>query len=220
MACAEDAEPGVGPRSRRAAGVARHLPNHGSTARPCAPSRPPASAHTVGQDDWTTLPDQNGHTTSDFSNDLACTGGWSNPDDPANVLHPFLTHYQTFDPATGTGSPTGTTGQWNAANGSSSGWQRLQFDLSAYAVKQVEVSITSVSDWGFQQFPGVFVDDIETPTGCRGRRGAPSRCDSAHQGRRDRGDRRHGLHGLRLEGITGAATRNQVMDRVIDYPLR
>jgi hypothetical protein len=67
-------------------------------------------AHTVGQDDWTTLPDQNGHTTSDLSNDLACTGGWSNPDDPANVLHPFLTHYQTFDPATGTCSPTGDDG--------------------------------------------------------------------------------------------------------------
>ena len=58
-------------------------------------------AHTVGQDNWTTLPDLNGHTTSDLSNDQACTGGWSNPDDAANLLHPFLTHYQTFDPATG-----------------------------------------------------------------------------------------------------------------------
>ena len=58
-------------------------------------------AHTVGQDDWTTLPDQNGLTTSDLSNDQSCAGGWSNLDDAANVLHPFLTHYQTFDPATG-----------------------------------------------------------------------------------------------------------------------
>jgi hypothetical protein len=131
------------------------------------------------------------------------------------VLHPFLTHYQTFDPATGTGSPTGTTGQWNAANGSSSGWQRLQFDLSAYAVKQVEVSITSVSDWGLQQFPGVFVDDIETPTGeCNTSfeddgdptdgwtvPGAPQDADGIEEpNRSDRGDRRHGLHGLRLRG--------------------
>ncbi len=88
-------------------------------------------AHTVGQDDWTTLPDENGHTSSDLSNDQSCTGGWSNPADAANVLHPFLTHYQTFDPATGTCSATGTTGEWNAANGSSSGWQQLQVDLSS-----------------------------------------------------------------------------------------
>jgi Immune inhibitor A peptidase M6 len=249
MACAEDAEPGVGPRSRRAAGVARHLPNHGSTARPCAPSRPPASAHTVGQDDWTTLPDQNGHTTSDFSNDLACTGGWSNPDDPANVLHPFLTHYQTFDPATGTCSSTGTTGQWNAANGSSSGWQQMQFDLSAYAGKQVEISITSVSDWGFQQFPGVFVDDIVTPTGEGNTSfeddgdpmdgwtvpGAPQDADGIEGPNRNDWVRRGGLGikegavvgtddtvymGFGFEGITGVSTRNQVMDRVIDYLLR
>ena len=65
-------------------------------------------AHTVGQDDWTTLPDLNGHTTDDLSNDQSCTGGWSNPADAANVLHPFLTHYQTFDPATGTCSNTGS----------------------------------------------------------------------------------------------------------------
>ena len=53
-------------------------------------------AHTVGQDNWTTLPDENGHTSDDLTNDQACTGGWSNPEDEANVLHPFLQHYQTF----------------------------------------------------------------------------------------------------------------------------
>src|SRR5262245_1193767 len=122
-------------------------------------------AHTVGQDDWTTLPDQNGNTSSDLSNDQSCTGGWSNLADAANVLHPFLTHYQTFDPATGACSSTGTTGAWNAANGSSSGWQQWQVDLSPYAGKQVELSITVLSDWGLQQFPGVFVDDIAVSTG-------------------------------------------------------
>ena len=121
-------------------------------------------AHTVGQDDWTTLPDQNGHTSDDLSSDQSCTGGWSNPDDAANVLHPFLTHYQTFQ-QDGTCANTGTTGEWNAANGSSSGWQQFQIDLSAYANKQVEVSITVLSDWGLQQFPGVFIDDIEVSTG-------------------------------------------------------
>ncbi len=90
-------------------------------------------AHTVGQDDWTTLEDVNGHTSSDLSNDQACTGGWSDPADEANLLHPFLTHYQTFDAATGDCSSTGSSGQWNAANGASGGWQQLSFDLGAYA---------------------------------------------------------------------------------------
>jgi Immune inhibitor A peptidase M6 len=121
-------------------------------------------AHTVGQDNWTTLPDQNGHTTNDLSNDQSCPGGWSNPDDAANVLHPFLQHYQTFQPD-GTCTNTGTSGEWNAANGSSSGWQQFQINIPGDLGPQVEISITSVSDWGFQQFPGVFIDDIEVSTG-------------------------------------------------------
>ena len=206
-------------------------------------------AHTVGQDDWTTLADQNGHTTSDLSNDLSCTGGWSNPDDAANVLHPFLTHYQTFDPATGTCTATGTTGEWNAANGSSSGWQQMQFDLSAYAGSQVEISITSVSDWGFQQFPGVFVDDIDVSTGEGSTSfeddgdpldgwtvpGAPQDADGIEGPNRNDWLRRGGLGikegatiatpdtvymGFGFEGITDAAARNTVMDRVSDYLLR
>ncbi len=203
-------------------------------------------AHTVGQDDWTTLPDLNGHTSSDLSNDQSCTGGWSNPADEANVLHPFLTHYQTFDPATGTCSSTGSTGTWNAANGASGGWQQLQVDLSAYAGRQVEVSITSVSDWGFQQFPGVFIDDIAVSTG-EGTTsfeagtdgwtvpGAPQDADGIEGPNPNDWVRRAGLGikegaaiatpdtvylGFGFEGITGASTRNQIMDRVIDYLLR
>jgi hypothetical protein len=205
-------------------------------------------AHTVGQDDWTTLPDQNGHTSSDLSNDQSCTGGWSNPDDAANVLHPFLTHYQTFDPATGTCSPTGTTGEWNAANGASGGWQQLQFDLSAYAGQQVEVSITSVSDWGLQQFPGVFIDDIDVSTDEGSTSfeddndpmdgwtvpGAPQDAEGIEGPNRNDWVRRGGLGikegatvatedtlymGFGLEGITGTSTRNQVMGRAIEYLL-
>lgn len=206
-------------------------------------------AHTVGQDNWTTLPDQNGHTTSDLSHDQSCPGGWSNPADTANVLHPFLTHYQTFDPATGTCSNTGTTGAWNAANGSSSGWQQWQIDLGAYAGQQVEVSITSLSDWGVQQFPGVFIDDIVVSTGEGSTSfeddgdamdgwtvpGAPQ--DEAGIEGPNFNDwvRRAGLGikegaaigtpdtvylGFGFEGVSDAATRNQVMDRVIDYLLR
>jgi hypothetical protein len=203
-------------------------------------------AHTVGQDDWTTLPDQNGHTTSDLSADQSCTGGWSNPDDAANVLHPFLTHYQTFDQATGTCSSTGTTGEWNAANGSSSGWQRFEIDLAPYAGKQVEVSITSVSDWGFQQFPGVFIDDVEVSTG-EGTTsfeedddqmdgwdipGAPEDAEGVEGPNVNDWVARGGLGikegstiatedtlymGYGFEGITDAATRNQLMQRAVDY---
>ena len=42
-------------------------------------------AHTVGQDDWTTLPDSNGHTSQDTG--FVCPFWFG--------LHPFLEHYQT-----------------------------------------------------------------------------------------------------------------------------
>ena len=44
-------------------------------------------AHEVGSDDWTTLPDVNGHTDTDTGAQLP--GGRSE-------LHPFLAHYQTL----------------------------------------------------------------------------------------------------------------------------
>jgi len=55
--------------------------------------------------------------------------------------------------------PTGTTGVWNAATGSSQGWKEWSSDLSAYAGQQVEVSISYVSDWASQGI-GVFLDDV------------------------------------------------------------
>jgi Zinc carboxypeptidase len=117
-------------------------------------------AHTVGQDDWTTLPDQNGHTsqsTGPNDPDLAsCPAGW-------NELHPWLDHYQT-NHGDGTCSPTGTTGSWNAASGRSNGWEQWSIDLSAYAGKQVEVSIAYASDWSIQGL-GTFVDDVTISTG-------------------------------------------------------
>jgi len=102
-------------------------------------------AHTVGQDDWTTLPDANGHT-SDATGE-SCAAGW------VDAIHPHLAHYQGADC-----SPTGTTGTWNAATGNSGGWQEWSIDLSAYAGKQVEVSISYASDWGTQGI-GSFIDD-------------------------------------------------------------
>ena len=41
-------------------------------------------AHTVGQDDWTTMPDLNGHTSTSAGD--SCPDGW-------RELHPFLDHY-------------------------------------------------------------------------------------------------------------------------------
>ena len=78
-------------------------------------------------------------------------------------MHPFLTHYQTLNPD-GTCSPTGTTGTWNAATGASAGSEEWAVDLSAYAGKQVELSISYVSDWGFQGL-GVFLDDVTVTVG-------------------------------------------------------
>ena len=64
-------------------------------------------AHTVGQDDWTTLPDLNGHTSQDLG--LSC------PQIPMVEVHPFLQHYETYTgPAGGsadaTCDPVGTVG--------------------------------------------------------------------------------------------------------------
>jgi hypothetical protein len=111
-------------------------------------------AHTAGQNDWTTLPDLNGHTSQ--ATGQSCPAGWRD-------LHPQLDHYQTLNDD-GTCSPTGTTGVWNAASGVSGDWQQWRVDLAPFAGRQVEVSIAYVSDWATQGL-GTFVDDIEVSTG-------------------------------------------------------
>ncbi len=111
-------------------------------------------ARTPGGDNWTTLPDANGNTTTDTGQ--SCAAGWVE-------LHPQLAHYQTWDGANAC-TDTGTTGAWNAASGNSSGWQDWSIDLSAYAGDSVEISITYASDWATQGI-GVFIDDITLPDG-------------------------------------------------------
>lgn len=113
-------------------------------------------AHHVGQDDWTTLPDANGHTSNDVG--LSCDINW-------DTLHPFLAHYQTNTnksqvPGDEDCTPTGTTGTWNAATANSGGYQDWDIDLSAYAGSKVEVSITYAQDFGTGGL-GVFVDDAK-----------------------------------------------------------
>jgi len=110
-------------------------------------------AHTVGKDNWTTLPDANGHTATATGD--SCAAGW-------RTLHPWLDHYQTFN--AGACTSTGSSGAWNAATGNSPGWEQWSVNLGAYAGQQVEVSITYTSDWGTQGI-GAFVDDIVVSTG-------------------------------------------------------
>jgi hypothetical protein len=107
-------------------------------------------AHAVGSDQWTTLPDLNGHTGTSTGD--SCPEGW-------HELHPWLVRYQGANC-----SGTGTTGTWNAASGTSSGWQQWRVSLAPYAGRQVEVHISYVSDWSVQGL-GVFVDDIAVSTG-------------------------------------------------------
>jgi hypothetical protein len=101
-------------------------------------------ARPAGTEQWTTLPDANGHTQQGTGD--SCAEGW-------HELHPFLEHYQGADC-----SASGTTGEWHAATGNSNGWQNWSIDLSQYAGQQVEVSIAYASDWGTQGL-GAFVDD-------------------------------------------------------------
>jgi bacillopeptidase F (M6 metalloprotease family) len=116
-------------------------------------------AHTVGQDDWTTLPDVNGNTSDDVGQ--SCDINW-------DTLHPFLAHYQTNinksqdaedADCTNTGTPP-NTGSWNAATGNSGGFKDWKIDLSAYKGKQVEVSITYAQDFAVSGL-GVFVDQVQ-----------------------------------------------------------
>jgi hypothetical protein len=112
-------------------------------------------ARTAGGDDWTTLPavDGNGDPVTSDDTGFSCPSGWS------DYLHPFLARYQTIN-QDGSCSPTGTSGEWNAATGRSPGWQQWNVDLSAYAGSEVELSISYVSD-DFIQNLGLFVDDIK-----------------------------------------------------------
>ncbi|MEV5436233.1 M14 family zinc carboxypeptidase [Streptomyces sp. NPDC052682] len=95
-------------------------------------------AHTAGADDWTTLPEAGGATSTAVPEE--CAGGFYVGE------HPWLKHYLTVGQDGCTA--TGTSGAWHSLTGASSGWQQVNFDLSAYAGKTVEVSISYVTDPG------------------------------------------------------------------------
>ncbi|WP_127794440.1 M14 family metallopeptidase [Agromyces sp. LHK192] len=102
----------------------------------------------VGTDDWTTLPDLNGGTST--APPAECEAGFF------VGQHPQLESYLTVaNPCL----PTGTTGEWNSFTGSSGGWTDVSFDLSAYAGQDVELVISYVTD-PFTGEVGAIVDDI------------------------------------------------------------
>ncbi len=112
--------------------------------------------HTVGEDDWTTLADSNGHTSNDVGLSCPTTGDGSN----WQLLHPFLAHYQTITDGGDNCDPTGSSGEWNAATDNSGGWQEWEMPIPpAYVGQNVEVSISVVSDPAVQGL-GAWVDQV------------------------------------------------------------
>ncbi|WP_354697419.1 hypothetical protein DSM112329_03046 [Paraconexibacter sp. AEG42_29] len=114
-----------------------------------------AEIHTVGQDDWTTLADKNGHTSDSVGQSCIAGGNGSN----WQSIHPFLAHYQT---KTADGcTNTGTSGKWNAATGNSAGWQHWEMAIpDAYKGKNVEIAITVASDPAVQGL-GTWIDEAQ-----------------------------------------------------------
>ena len=105
----------------------------------------------AGTEEWTTLPDLNGGTSTDVPADC----------EQAFFLeqHPFLTNYLTL------GNPCvpASAGSWNSFTGDSGGWTQVAFDLSAYAEGAVDVKISYVTD-GAVAGIGAFVDDTRVTT--------------------------------------------------------
>ena len=106
-----------------------------------------------GTDNWTTLPDLNGGTSTDPPTQCE--------DEFLLEMHPFLAHYLTLGrPRCAT---TGTTGAWNSFTGNSGGWTNVKADLSAYAGGSVDLKVSYVTDPASGGI-GAFVDDTRITT--------------------------------------------------------
>ncbi len=193
-------------------------------------------ARTVGQDDWTTLPDANGHTSDDVGFSCLTQGDGS----AWQTLHPWLARYQTVTEDGEACEPTGTSGEWNAATGNSAGWQDWSIDLSQYAGQQVEVSITVATDPAVLGL-GVWVDDtvvtadgttlaetsFETdeggwtagppPEGTESQESGWTRAQTEFVEGAMVGTDDTAYAGFGFEGISGADTRAQVMRGVLEH---
>ena len=93
-------------------------------------------AHTVGQDDWTTLPDLNGHTAQDTG--FSCPS-WLGPAPVPRALpdRQRRRHVLARPARPASGGPPAAP---------SDGYEQWTVDLSAYAGSDVEVSISYASD--------------------------------------------------------------------------
>ncbi|MET8943388.1 M14 family zinc carboxypeptidase [Streptomyces sp. NPDC004542] len=111
-------------------------------------------AHTTGADDWTTLPEAGGATSTAVPAD--CEAGFLVNE------HPWLRHYLTV--TTGGCTATGSSGSWNSLTGSSDGWRSVDFDLSAYAGKSAEVTVSYITDPS-SGGRGVLADDASLVVG-------------------------------------------------------
>ncbi len=104
-------------------------------------------AHSPGQDNWTTLAEVGGATSTDPPAEC---------DDPGFLLtlHPHLRHYLSGPDC----ANPGTSGTWNSITGATGGWQPVAYDLSAFKGGPVEIALTYVTD-PFTGGVGAFVDD-------------------------------------------------------------
>ncbi len=113
-------------------------------------------ARTVGKDDWTTLP-----ATAEDGAPATSTDTGDSCGRVLHQIHPWLLRYQGADCS---GSNPRTGGEWNAATGSSGGWQQWTVDLSRYAGSEVELAISYETDKR-KDGDGVAIDQIEVSTG-------------------------------------------------------
>ncbi|RVU22090.1 zinc carboxypeptidase [Streptomyces antnestii] len=111
-------------------------------------------AHTAGADDWTTLPEAGGATTDAVP--AECEAGFLIKE------HPSLKRYLT--PGSTGCKATGTSGSWHSFTGASDGWKPVTFDLSGYAGRTVEVSLSYVTDPGSGGH-GVLADNASVTVG-------------------------------------------------------
>ena len=114
-------------------------------------------AHTVGQDNWTTLPDRERSHDERPEQRSVLHGRLEQSRRRGQRAAPVpaaLPDVRSGDRRTAARRHRDPAGEWNAANGSSSGWQQFEFDLPAYAGQQVEISITVAERLGLPAVPG------------------------------------------------------------------
>jgi len=190
-------------------------------------------AHTVGQDNWTTLPDLNGGTQTAPPAECA-EGGF------LLSMHPFLEHYLGGADCT----EPGTSGTWNSftSGATAGGWHQAAVDLSGFAGEQVEVAISYVTDpntggvGAFVDDTHVIVDGVDSADGFEGATstwtvGGPPAGSAPNAGNWQISEKLVNafagtstedtlLLGFGLEQLSSDAERNDLMQRALDGLLR